>query len=66
MLSIERIQRELAESEELFELSRDEGDDDTLNAVAADVQATARRVEDLEFRRMFSNPMDPGSCFLDI
>ena len=66
VLSIERIERELADHEELFELSRDEGDDATLSAIADDVQATAGRVADLEFRRMFSNPMDPGNCFLDI
>ncbi len=66
VLQIERIERELADHQELFELSRDENDDDTLQAIADDVQATAGRVGELEFRRMFSNPMDPGNCFLDI
>ncbi|MHB1690744.1 MAG: peptide chain release factor 2 [Thiomonas sp.] len=66
VLEIERIERELADEQELFELSRDEGDDATLLSIEADVQATAKRVEDMEFRRMFSNPMDPGNCFIDI
>ena len=26
----------------------------------------SKLVEDLEFRRMFSNPMDPNNCFMDI
>ena len=66
VLDIDRIERELADEQELFELSRDEGDDATLLSIEADAQATALRVEGMEFRRMFSNPMDPGSCFIDI
>jgi len=30
------------------------------------VKQTAKLVADLEFRRMFSNPMDPNNCFVDI
>ena len=30
------------------------------------MQHTAKLVEDLEFRRMFSNAMDPNNCFVDI
>ena len=66
MLEIDRIERELADQNELFELSREENDDATLHAIADDTAATAKRVEDMEFRRMFSNPMDPGNCFIDI
>ena len=66
VLSIERIERELQDHQELFDLSRDEDDDATLLAIAEDLRATGGRVEELEFRRMFSNPMDPGNCFLDI
>jgi len=56
----------LADSRELFELARAEGDDATLEAVEKDVAAIAAGVGDLEFRRMFSNPMDPANCFIDI
>ncbi len=41
-------------------------DDATLNAVADDVAGMEKIVADMEFRRMFSNPMDPNNCFLDI
>jgi len=34
--------------------------------VAADVDKLAKDVAALEFRRMFSNPLDPNNCFLDI
>jgi peptide chain release factor 2 len=56
----------LKDSAELFELARAEGDDATLTAIAADVGALERVVGDIEFRRMFHNPMDPNPCFIDI
>ena len=64
--TIEKIDAGLKDSSELFELARGEADDATLVAVETDVRHTARLVEDLEFRRMFSNPMDPNNCFVDI
>ena len=56
----------LKDSGELFELARTEGDDATLVAVAKDVDVLERTVDDMEFRRMFHNPMDPNPCFIDI
>ena len=47
-------------------MAKEEHDDDTLNAVEADVAELQRQIEKLEFRRMFSNPMDPCNCFIDI
>jgi peptide chain release factor 2 len=50
----------------LFELARTENDDSTLVAVRDDLAGIEARVADLEFRRMFANPMDPANCFVDI
>jgi peptide chain release factor 2 len=50
----------------LFELARVENDDATLSAVRDDIAGIESRVADLEFRRMFANPMDPANCFVDI
>ncbi len=47
-------------------MARDESDDATLNSIAGDLWKLETKVADLEFRRMFSNPMDPNNCFLDI
>jgi len=63
---MERIDSALRDSGELFALARGEGDDATLEGVEGDVAGIARLVEGLEFRRMFSHPMDPSNCFLDI
>lgn len=41
-------------------------DDATLMAIERDTDAIGKRLEDLEFRRMFSNPADPLNCFMDI
>src|SRR3546814_14806455 len=38
----------------------------TLAAVEHDTDAIGKRLEELEFRRMFSNPADPLNCFMDI
>ena len=57
---------QLKDSAELFDLARGEGDDATLSAVATDVAELERAVGDMEFRRMFHNPMDPNPCFIDI
>ena len=56
----------LKDSVELFEMARDENDDDTLLSVQLDAEAFEVRVAELEFRRMFNNPMDPNNCFIDI
>jgi peptide chain release factor 2 len=56
----------LADARELFDMAMAEDDYDTLAAVEADVEAAGKIIEDLEFRRMFANPMDPMNCFIDI
>jgi peptide chain release factor 2 len=56
----------LTDARGLFDLARGEQDDATLEAVRDDVAKLERTVADLEFRRMFNNPLDPGSAFVDI
>jgi peptide chain release factor 2 len=54
------------DAQELFGLARDENDDATLVAIERDVSGLAKAVAGMEFRRMFSDPLDPNSCFVDI
>jgi peptide chain release factor 2 len=54
------------DAKELFDIARSEGDDATLGAIDADARKLERTVADMEFRRMFSNPLDPNNCFLDL
>ena len=66
MLVLDRVASSLKDAAELFEMAREENDDDTLAAVQADIEAIEKDVSTLEFRRMFNNPADPSNCFLDI
>jgi peptide chain release factor 2 len=61
-----RLGDSLRDSAELFEMGRSDEDDATLVAVEADVGALAKEVADLEFQRMFNNPLDPNNCFIEI
>jgi len=56
----------LSDSGELFAMAKAEDDDATLLGIEADVQGLEKRVAQLEFQRMFSNPLDPNNCFVDI
>jgi peptide chain release factor 2 len=47
-------------------MAKEESDFDTISSIESDTANMRKQVEDLEFRRMFSNPMDPSSCFIDI
>ena len=47
-------------------MARSEEDDGVLTSLARDAEALERTVAEMEFRRMFSNPMDPNNCFIDI
>ncbi|HEV8095939.1 MAG TPA: peptide chain release factor 2, partial [Burkholderiales bacterium] len=56
----------VSDARELFELARSDNDDASLQQIGKDVEELERDVAALEFRRMFSNPLDPNNCFLAI
>ena len=64
--TIGHLTTNLSDNLELYELSKEEGDLDGLKAIEDETEALAATVEQLEFRRMFNNPADPGNCFIDI
>ena len=66
VLTLDRLEQELADNAELFDMSKADGDDAGMLAIEADAAAVATEVEKMEFRRMFNNPADPLPCFLDI
>ena len=66
VLALRDIDTRLRDSRELFGMASADDDDATLVSVEADVAAIRQVVEDLEFRRMFNNPMDPNPAFIDI
>ena len=56
----------MRDAADLFGMAKDENDEETLVAVEADAHDLKKQVELMEFRRMFSNPLDKNSCFVDI
>lgn len=54
----------MLDNSELFELSED--DESALQIIQEEAEKIQKKVEELEFRRMFDNPADPLNCFLDI
>ena len=65
-MTIHSLEQGLRDGRDLFDMAREESDDETLEAVGEDVAALEKTVEGMEFRRMFANPMDPNNCFIDI
>ncbi|MDP1651115.1 MAG: peptide chain release factor 2 [Rhodocyclaceae bacterium] len=66
VLTLEGVGQSLRDAHELFDLAKEESDEDTLVAVETDLAGIEAKVADLEFRRMFANPADPNNCFIDI
>jgi peptide chain release factor 2 len=60
------LNHDLRESVQLLDLARDEGDEQTISAVAEDLKPLEKQVAALEFQRMFSGEMDSANAFLDI
>jgi peptide chain release factor 2 len=47
-------------------MAKAENDDATLVGIESDVAGLDKQVAQLEFQRMFNNPLDPNNCFVDI
>ncbi len=64
--TIDHLNSNLADNTELYVMSKDDADFESLVAIESEVAKLQVIVADLEFRRMFNNPADPSNCFLDI
>ena len=66
VLNIREIEGQLEDSKDLLELAEADEDAETVSAIESDLARINRRVEDLEFRRMFSGEMDAANAYLDV
>ena len=64
--SISDIEIGLKDSAELFELAVSEDDEDTVEAVLAELDKTTKIVEKLEFQRMFAGELDANNAYMDV
>ena len=65
-LKLDQLKAHRADTSELFEMAQMEDDVATMTALEADVATLEDEVSQMEFRRMFNNPLDPQPCFIDI
>ena len=66
VVTLDKLESELSDNTELYEMSREDGDEAGLITIEGETAKLAATIEGLEFRRMFNNPADPLPCFLDI
>ncbi len=66
VLTLEKMANGLSDARELLEMSVEENDEDSVNAVEADLADMEKEIADLEFQRMFSGEMDASNAYLDI
>jgi peptide chain release factor 2 len=61
----EYLESQITDNAELFELASIENDDVTLQTLDQEITRLDDIVNDIDFKRMFSNPMDSNNCFID-
>lgn len=66
VVTLTHVGSALRDAEDLFSMAKEENDDATLESIENDAAELSKTIEAMEFRRMFSNPMDPCNCFIDI
>ncbi|MDN5752738.1 MAG: peptide chain release factor 2 [Nitrosospira sp.] len=66
VITLKTVGRHLHETRDLFQMAKEEDDDPTLESINRDITQLEETVAEMEFRRMFSHPMDPNNCFVDI
>ncbi len=66
VIKLDVINRQIKDAGELLLMAREEHDEETLESISQDVLVLEKEVSGMEFRRMFSDPMDPNNCFIDI
>jgi len=63
--SLQDLESSIKDSQELFEMAHEEGDDDTLLSVDVDTKTIEQQIADMEFKRMFSGELDSANCFIE-
>ncbi len=66
VLTIESMDHGVVEVKELLQLAQDENDSELLDSANKDLLQLHAKLEALEFRRMFSGPMDQANAYVEI
>ena len=65
VVNIKLIENALKDSAELFDLAAEENDIATVDSVIQELDKATKKIEQLEFQRMFAGEMDANSAFMD-
>lgn len=60
------LRTELQDADELYQMANDEQDEKILAELNQDIEKLTKKIEALEFRRMFSGEMDANAAYMDI
>jgi peptide chain release factor 2 len=63
---LDELKTGLSDAGELLDMAMEDGDEDTVAELGADLGKFEKQVAGLEFRRMFSGDMDANNAYLDI
>ncbi len=63
---LDKLTEQLDDAQAMLDLAVEADEESLLEEVTTELDAAEADVGNLEFRRMFSNPMDPNHCFVDI
>ena len=63
--NLQNLEAGIKDSQELFDMAREENDDDTLQSVETDSLDIETKIADMEFKRMFSGELDGANCFIE-
>ncbi len=63
---LRQLKQSIDDALELFELAKEESDDETLHSIFEEVSVLEKQVAQLEFQRMFSGSMDAANAYVDI
>jgi peptide chain release factor 2 len=66
VITIDELTTGLVDADALLAMAAEEQDEETLDAVAKDLEKQEARVAELEFRRMFAGEMDEKNAYVDI
>lgn len=64
--SIDSVVHHLEEAEAMLEMAVEENEASLLYDAQTEIDSAQTKVADLEFKRMFSNELDPNNCYVDI
>ena len=64
--TIDSLETGCGDAKDLLDMAVEEDDEDAVSDIVAELDALEAQLAKLEFRRMFSNEMDPNNAYLDI